>query len=133
MSKNKYHREHALHNEKVCNHLNDQTHFYDWIITTAFYASLHYIKYKIFPFKFVLNNKPVVAQTFDIYCIRCNKRSGKHAILSSLVEKHHSNIAVAYNKLKDLSWTARYNDYQYDKDVSDEALYLLKEIKEYCS
>lgn len=51
MIKNRDKFSHALHNEAVCNYLELKFEFANWIITTAFYASLQFVSYKIFPFE----------------------------------------------------------------------------------
>lgn len=45
--------DHATHNEEVCSHLDDNTKYSDWIITTAFYSAMHFMKHKIFPLKII--------------------------------------------------------------------------------
>ncbi len=41
--------EYAQHNEKACKYLDKKPEFTDWVITTAFYSALHFVRYKIFP------------------------------------------------------------------------------------
>ena len=43
---------HGVHNEKACDLLELTHNFPDWTITTAFYASLHFVTSKIFPLKY---------------------------------------------------------------------------------
>ncbi|MCU0375446.1 MAG: hypothetical protein MUF24_09070 [Chitinophagaceae bacterium] len=51
MKKNNDRLNHALHNEAVCDYLELRVDFPDWAITTAFYAALQFVSYKIFPFE----------------------------------------------------------------------------------
>ena len=41
---------HADHNYEVCTHLLERGGSDDWVVTTAFYACLHYALAYIFPF-----------------------------------------------------------------------------------
>jgi hypothetical protein len=45
---------HGEHNEKACDLLALNQGFPDWVITTAFYASLHFVTSKIFPFDYTV-------------------------------------------------------------------------------
>ena len=40
---------HANRNTQLCQNLLDEGVYYDWVITTAFYSSIHFIDHKIFP------------------------------------------------------------------------------------
>ena len=50
MQKSKDRFDHGEHNEAACDFLETKKEFSDWIITTAFYASLQFVTHKIFPF-----------------------------------------------------------------------------------
>lgn len=52
MAKSKERFQHGEHNEEVCDLLALNQKFSDWTITTAFYAALHFVSYKIFPFSY---------------------------------------------------------------------------------
>ncbi|HCA42575.1 MAG TPA: hypothetical protein DEP28_04900, partial [Bacteroidetes bacterium] len=41
--------DHAEHNEKACQLLFKTNEFNDWVVTTAFYSSLHSVSFKLFP------------------------------------------------------------------------------------
>lgn len=56
---------HGQHNEEVCDLLLLQKKYPDWVITTAFYAALHFVSYKIFPF----NHKVPPDTTYKIESI----------------------------------------------------------------
>lgn len=43
--------DHAKHNERVCNYLGKNADFGDWVITTSFYAAMHYVRHLIVPIK----------------------------------------------------------------------------------
>ncbi|MBD3330273.1 hypothetical protein GF354_01950 [Candidatus Peregrinibacteria bacterium] len=125
--------DHAEHNEKACKYLNRKPDFLDWVITTAFYSALHFINHKIFPYKVKVNGKMIIIKDFATYCNNYKKdTTRKHHQLSALVEEKCPEIADDYNQLKDISWTARYSRYQYDRDISDLAVKRLGAVKKYC-
>ncbi|MCD4705772.1 hypothetical protein K8R61_01695 [bacterium] len=132
--KNEDNLEYAEHNWKTCKYLDRKPEFADWVITTAFYSALHYVRYKIFPITIERANKRIEIKDFEIY-FRTNNPFGlsKHSLLSNLVEEKHSKIANDYNKLRDISWSARYSNYKYPREISNDAKKRLQKIKEYCT
>lgn len=132
--KNEDNLEYALHNEKACKYLDKKPDFADWVITTAFYSALHFVRFKIFPITIQKKDKNIKITDFENY-FRINNplNLSKHSLLSNLVEEFHPEIANDYSKLRDISWTARYNNYKYSREVSNEAKKRLDKIKSYCS
>lgn len=124
--------DHAVHNEKVCKYLNKKPIFLDWVITTAFYSSLHYLEHKIFPLKIKNGLTEIKIKNFEEYFTLYGKEDGRHKAFSKLVERELPGISDDYNKLKDISWTARYNRYQYSRPISNHAREMLKNIKLGC-
>ena len=120
--------DHALHNEKVCKYLNKKTEYGDWVITTAFYASQHFLSSKIFP----LERKKQTYNSFDDYCAVNRRNKGKHAMFSELIEDLVPDVAPLYNHLKNISWTARYVNYEYGREISSLAVQHLGKIKKIC-
>ncbi len=132
--KNADNLEYAKHNEKACRYLDKKQEFTDWVITTAFYAALHFVRYKIFPITRTLGGKKVKFNDFENYYRSNNPLNvSKHLLLSDLVQELHPTIAVDYDKLKDISWTARYNNYKYSREVSNDAKSRLEKIRNYCN
>lgn len=132
--KNENNLEYAEHNWKTCKYLDKKPEFSDWVITTAFYSALHYVRYKIFPITIEKSNKKNKIKDFENY-FRINNplHLSKHSLLSNLVEEKYPKIANDYNKLRDISWSARYSNYKYPREVSDDAKKRLKKIMEYCT
>lgn len=111
--------DHAKHNEEVCEHLVDNTKYSDWIITTAFYSAMHYMRYKLFPLTVEKNGTKVKVTNFDNYCIATNVSGRKHNVLRKLIEDNTpEDIAAAYNQMLDSSWTARYNQYKFSEKIA---------------
>lgn len=132
--KNDDNLKYAEHNWKTSKYLDKKPEFADWVITTAFYSVLHYVRYKLFPTTIERRGKVIKVKDFE-YNFRINNplHLSKHSLLSNLVEEKHPEIANDYNKLKDISWSARYNNYRYPREVSNDAKNRLQKIREYCS
>lgn len=129
-------KEHAEHNECVCEYLDKANAYPDWVITTAFYTSLHYLQFKLFPLKVIIGKTSIKVEDFDHYHSVLNstkRRLGRHERFQDLVEeKCPASIAGNYNRLLELSFTARYSNYNYEVDIVDESKSKLAEIKKYC-
>jgi len=124
--------EHAIHNQKVCEHLIAATEYHDWIITTAFYSALHYIESHLFPNKYThpVTNKTQTINTFNEYCWKINgEHKSKHDKRLDLVEEMLPDICDDYQTLKDACWTARYTNYKSDQEVSKLCYKALKNIE----
>lgn len=132
--KNDDNLEYATHNERVCRYLDKKSEFSDWVITTAFYSALHFVRYKIFPITIQRNDKSVKISDFEqYYRINNPQNRSKHSLLSDLVDELHPDVANDYNKLRDISWSARYHNYKFPREVSNDAKKRLERIKSYCS
>ena len=123
---------HALHNEDVCNYLNQEKTFNDWVVTTAFYSARYFIEDKLFPLKY--NDKEYNNfETFyaDIYKYKINSIN-RHSALKVLIERHCPKIASTYRNLFDSCQNARYSDYRIPQHMKNHALNKLKVIKGFC-
>jgi hypothetical protein len=125
---------HAQHNVKVCKYLNKKEEFSDWVITTAFYSALHFVRYKIFPLKTVNKGKQVIYNDFE-HCYRYDNPMNlpKHEFLVEKVTEILPEIAPQYIFLHDTCKNARYINYNYSRTVSAQAVSFLKKIEELCS
>jgi len=130
--KNEFSLDHAKHNEEVCNYLSKNPDYADWVITTAFYAALHYVSYKIFPLTEKRGNGNITYQTFDSYANQSHYASKKHKALTDLVQNHCPSVLDRYNQLKDLSWTARYKKYKQTEPLAKLSQKRMEEIRDYC-
>ena len=134
MTKSKERFLHGEHNEEVCDLLSLQQKFPDWTITTAFYSSLHFVSYQIFPFNHKLTDGKVLHfdnleqwQQFKSYT-----STKRHELLKDLVAHYCPTISPEYEWLLGLSMTARYHRFQHDRLIVDKAIRIMKLIKRAC-
>lgn len=134
MKKDQQRLQHALHNEKACEHLLAGQDLSDWVVTTAFYASLHFVSYKIFPFSIKSKEgNSIKIENVDQYKnFNSNSNLSRHHHLANLVAKYCPPIHPDYDRLLSLSMTARYDHYQTDSLVANMAIRLMKTIKKHC-
>lgn len=126
--------EHALHNERVCRYLDKKANFTDWVITTAFYSSMHFLDHKILPFELTYSGgKTTIRNIGDYKRVKGLYNLNKHKAFCQIVEEQAPSVSIEYNELKDICWTARYVDYKYDRAISNKAKESLRKIKDYCN
>ena len=63
-------KDHAVHNERACDFLLSSGEFNDWVVTTTFYAALHYVRYELFP----LERNNVIYNNFEKYFSNISKK-----------------------------------------------------------
>lgn len=126
--------EHAEHNLEVCKHLYDNTEFNDWVITTAFYSALHFVRHTILPYKYINNGKTKIFSDFETMysAIGRPQNKSKHIFLLDLVENELQEIHVEYNTLLDLANSSQYINYNFEDSQAKLAVNYLKRIKEFC-
>lgn len=123
-------RQHAAHNESLCDLIHSTGKYPDWVVTTAYYSAIYYIDNQIFPL--TVGQEPVYA-TFNQFLNR-NRGGGKpHEIRLDLVNKHLPECT------KDLTWLfetcdgARYNRYNgVTPEIATMARDALQRIKKVC-
>jgi len=122
----------AQHNEQACDFLNSSNRYFDWVITSAFYAALHYVSAVIFPLKYDLDGETETANDIGAYreCIR--SRENKHKLMADLVYRNCRGIGYSYRALLDLSYAARYETSGHTRLYSDRARHYMTAIKAYC-
>lgn len=118
-------KEHANHNAELCDLLLNNGNFNDWVVTTAFYAALHFSLAHIFP----LEEDGESFQSVDAYKQVKKLSISKHAITKNLVKKKIREVSANYNWLWDACYTARYKNYLVDKAKAEKAVSFLNLIK----
>ena len=123
------HLSHARHNERACKHLlKAEDSFLDWVLTTAFYAAVHYVRHSLFPLE---RDGHTYASLVD-YCYRTG-RSESHMTVNHLVaEEMPSEVSGRYLRLYQLSRTARYNEYRTPASTCLSAVKDLEAIRSHC-
>lgn len=122
------HIEHAEHNEKVCRFLSKKPDFSDWIITTAFYSAVHYVRYLLLPY----TDGTTIFDCFEtLFTSKKYPNEGRHGFSSRFVKEQHPNIYIEYKQLHDYSNTARYFNYSFPRETSTAARELLDSVKIY--
>jgi len=80
------HRAQGQRNKKVAYHLFDNTEYFDWVLTTAFYSALHIIKYHLFPFQ----DKNDLYSDWNEYYSKRNNGDQPHKVLKALCRRANS-------------------------------------------
>ena len=134
MKKDQQRLNHANHNEKACEHVLRDQDLSDWVVTTAFYAALHFVSYKIFPFDIKASSgNAIKIENIDQYKnFHSSQNLSRHHHLANLVAKYCPPIHPEYDWLLSLSMTARYDHYQTQKEVAEKAIRLMRTIKNHC-
>lgn len=124
---------HALNNEKACNYLKESGAFPDWVITTAFYSALQFVKYKGFPI--IIDGDTF--NTFDEYMADYKRKNeygtSPHVVIKKFLTKHFRKISSPYIELFDSCFNARYVDYDIRAKELNTAINNLAEIKKFCN
>jgi hypothetical protein len=119
---------HAQHNEEVCRILTEKGTCNDWVVTTAFYSSLHYVQHEIFPLTEGLREY----NTFDNYYNSFpfgGKRPSRHDATIDLVWDNMPDCGESYQFLFQTCKSARYHNYKIPESVTKKALDHLDNIK----
>lgn len=120
--------EHARHNESVCNYLGKKESYSDWVITTAFYSAMHYVRHLIIPVK--IGDKSY-SDFESLFCDHKSPMEGRHGFLRSYILMNYPQIGYEYGKLHDMSTTARYTQYVYTRDQAQISKGYLNKIKNF--
>ncbi len=120
---------HGERNRELSQSLFKGKKYYDWVITTAFYSSIHFVEDKILPLKIG-----------NIHCKNINdvkqayKMSGRHQARERLVfDNMNLKIASKYKWLDDQSRNSRYVTYKISSAYAEKALSYLDEICSECA
>jgi len=120
---------HAEHNENLCDFLIKEGKFNDWIITTAFYSSLHFVQHEIFP----LVKGGVTYPNFNNYYNNILQPIGKskHTGTKDLVKSEIPLAHPQYRWLFDACMNARYSNYAVSNPKAKQAKNNLTTLKKH--
>ncbi|WP_256004901.1 hypothetical protein [Pedobacter deserti] len=126
--------EHGEHNESLSDFLlsHENGRYNDWVVTTAFYACIHFVEHKIFPCKV----DGIDHGTFEEYCDyehnEQNNHNSKHGLKANLVKSRIPGINRQYRFLMDACMNSRYNDYHVSNAKAKTCNDTMKVIKKSC-
>lgn len=125
-------KQHAEHNESLCHKIIALNDYDDWVVTTAFYACIHFVEHKLFP----LTENDIVYDTFNKYynetVISRGKRISKHNLKFSLIKTYLPAVGANYKRLMDSCATARYSNYRIGKTLAQIAIDDMSKVKSIC-
>jgi hypothetical protein len=125
--------EHADHNREVYLYLVNKPEFCDWIITTAFYSAVHYVRSIMLPCEPATKKGKIVINDFESMFNHFRKESeGRHGFQLNWIRDHYPEIRVHYRRLHELSNEARYINYQLSPAILPEIEIHLETIHSYC-
>lgn len=123
-------KEHGEHNFKVCKHL-ELTHEIecnDWVVTTAFYAAIHFLDSKLFPCTY----ESETFQNID-EAHRSLRKTSKHQTRGFLIKKKLTEHAGEYEFLLETCHSARYRNYKIQNEISSRAVRVVSAIRQTCN
>lgn len=116
---------HALHNEDACLHLYRSGKYNDWVLTTSFYSALHFIN-EHFPCQI----DGYEHKNFHKYYTKLDHNYSKHEARVKLAGYLFGPEAeISYRRLRDMSSTARYEDYNITYTKAQMAIEELQNFK----
>ena len=121
---------HGERNKELCEHLLVGKVYYDWVVTTAFYSSIHLLENKLLPVNIagsVCNNISEVKKAYNL--------RGRHTARETLVQRESNDITIAikYKWLDDRSRFSRYTTYKVTAAEASKASQYLNEIHKFCT
>jgi len=120
--------QHARHNESTCNYLGKKEVYSDWVITTAFYASMHFVRHLMLP----TTVEGTIYNDFEELFYHTKAiGEGRHGFQKNWVVQNYPQIDYAYSRLHDMSNLARYTKYEYTRAQACIAKGYLDTIKKF--
>jgi len=133
---------HARHNHDVCTFLEDSGQsLNDWIVTTAFYAAIHYCQKGLFPGDYFVDSQTKDLEyytKFEDFLVAFRASAGSRRFSSPhkcrrwLLDSQVEEISFEYSVLDDNCHTARYKDYNVGEEDKNDSISYLDEIKNFC-
>lgn len=101
--------------------------FPDWTITTAFYAALHFVTSKIFPFDYTNGrNKIKFVDISQWQQFKSHTSKSRDVLTKELVEKYCENIANEYEWFMSISFNARYHSHSHPPEIVNLSISYMK-------
>lgn len=125
-------RQHALHNESLCDHLLHNGQYNDWVVTTGFYSALHFVQHQLFPLTVGGNTYVNFEQYFAAEILNKNLKVSKHKAVLKLISSNLTACYPHYKSLYDMCMFSRYNNYVISPAKAQKARENLTEVKTLC-
>lgn len=120
---------HAERNKSLAEDLKNGKKYYDWVVTTSFYSSIHFLENSLLPTKIGACECVNIQQVKNAYNLK-----GRHIARLKLIQMNAPNeIAVGYKWLDDRSRYSRYTTYKVTSAEADKAIQYLSKIEKHCS
>jgi len=117
-------KEHGERNKRLSKELLEGKLYYDWSVTTAFYAAIHFVEDKILPCEVSGKRCTNINEVKKAY-----KMQGRHASRERLVfDKLNLDVGVKYKWLDDRSRYSRYTTYKLKNQEAEKAMEYLEII-----
>lgn len=118
-------RSHGKHNKSVCNklYLQDDHICNDWVVTTSFYSSIHFIDHALFPCEYMGTKFNNINEAHK-FIGSPSKHQTREYLLNKIMPKHISEYSFLCNQ----SQNARYIDYNVNEAISKKAVSCLDNI-----
>jgi hypothetical protein len=115
-------------NQDLSDKLLSEKLYYDWVITTAFYSSIHFVEDHILPYKISTVICNCIADVKKAY-----KMNGRHAARERLVfDTLGAVVGAKYKWLDDRSRYSRYETFKHQPAEALKAQEYLNFIKSKC-
>ncbi|WP_225035105.1 hypothetical protein [Winogradskyella sp. SM1960] len=95
-------------NKTLSNQLLSDKIYYDWVVTTAFYSTIHYVEDHILPTKIGTKDCNCIAQVKKAYSMRGRHEARERLVFDNLGPK----IGARYKWLDDRSRNSRYETFK---------------------
>ena len=125
--------EHGKRNSALASKLFSEEVYFDWVITTAFYAVIHLVEHDILPKKINGVYCKNIHEVKNEYKKQLRGRPiGLHGARRLLVQHFSFKIFTEYKWLDDHSRTARYKTYKINKSEASKAIQYMEKISKVC-
>lgn len=120
--------EHANRNKALAVKLLQESVYFDWVVTTSFYSSIHFIENHLFPTTIM---DTTCDNLFDAQ--KKYNSANLHETRECLCQdKLTFDVALKYKWLSDNSKNARYTSYKISKAVAEKAIVNLNAVETAC-
>ena len=124
--------DHAEHNLKLANKLLEEGEFLDWVVTSSFYAAIHYCRYKLFPLEDKNTPGTSLCDNFDQFTYE-NRLNGKHQVLADLIRINlDRDLYLKFKILKSSAMTSRYSNHDIPLETAKISFASAETISNHC-